>query len=112
MEYLFELLGSLTGNERFACQDSSVSQIFSLLISNGGNILSNVKVVLNKQVKMENKQLTSGCRRLSKTRALKLPNITGKFFCRSHYFSFFFRFCYSVIGLPAALNKLKINTQL
>ena len=50
------LLGSLrtlvfetrtaTGREYFACQDSGVSQIFILIISNGEKILSNVNVVV------------------------------------------------------------------
>ena len=34
-----------TGRENFACQDSGVSQIFVLIISNGEKILSNVNVV-------------------------------------------------------------------
>ena len=35
-----------TGREHFACQDSGVSQIFILIISNGEKILSNVNVVV------------------------------------------------------------------
>ena len=35
-----------TGREHFACQDSGVSQIFILSISNGEKILSNVNVVV------------------------------------------------------------------
>ena len=34
-----------TGREHFACQDSGVSQIFVLIISNGEKVLSNVNVV-------------------------------------------------------------------
>ena len=35
-----------TGREHFACQDSGVSQIFILIISNGEKILGNVNVVV------------------------------------------------------------------
>ena len=35
-----------TGSEHFKCQDSSLSQIFILTISNGEKILSNVNVVV------------------------------------------------------------------
>ena len=35
-----------TGSEQFACRDSSVSQIFILIICNGEKILSNVNVVV------------------------------------------------------------------
>ena len=35
-----------TGREDFASQDSGVSQMFLLIISNGEKILSNVNVVL------------------------------------------------------------------
>ena len=35
-----------TGREHFTCQDSGVSQIFVLIISNGEKILSNVNVVV------------------------------------------------------------------
>ena len=35
-----------TGRENFACQDSGVSQIFILLISNGEKLHSNVNVVV------------------------------------------------------------------
>ena len=41
-----------TRREDFVCQDSGVSQIFTLIISNGEKILNNV----NKQVKRENIQ--------------------------------------------------------
>ena len=34
-----------TGREHFACQDSGVSQIFVLIISNGEKVLSDVNVV-------------------------------------------------------------------
>ena len=34
------------GREHLACQDSGVSLIFILIISNGENILSNVNVVV------------------------------------------------------------------
>ena len=35
-----------TGREHFACQDSGISQIFILIISNGEKILSNVNVIV------------------------------------------------------------------
>ena len=35
-----------TGRERFVCQDSGVSQIFILIISNEEKILGNVNVVV------------------------------------------------------------------
>ena len=35
-----------TGREHFACQDSDLSKIFILTISNGGKILSNINVVV------------------------------------------------------------------
>ena len=35
-----------TGREHFACQDSGVSQISKLIISNGEKILSNVNVIV------------------------------------------------------------------
>ena len=35
-----------TGREHFTCQDSGVSQIFVLIISNGEKILSNVNLVV------------------------------------------------------------------
>ena len=44
---VFETL-TVTGNNDFTWQDSSVSQIFNLIISNGGKILSNIKVVVNR----------------------------------------------------------------
>ena len=43
-----------TGNKHFACQDSSVSQILNLIISNGGKIPSNIKVVVTRHDKREN----------------------------------------------------------
>ena len=43
-----------TGIGHFACQDSVVHQIFILIISNGENILSNIKVVVWRQVKRGN----------------------------------------------------------
>ena len=53
---LVKIIGSLstrvfetrtaTGRENFAYQDSGVSQIFILIISNGEKILSNVNVVV------------------------------------------------------------------
>ena len=46
-----------TGREHFACQDSGVSQIFKLLVSNGEKILSNVNLIMLKQVKRENSSL-------------------------------------------------------
>ena len=63
-----------TGKEHFACQDSGVSHIFILIISNGGKILINIKVVEDKQGKMENSSLPVAVR-VSKTYVLKLPNI-------------------------------------
>ena len=76
------LLGSLstrvfgtrtaTGREHFTCQDSSVSQIFVLIISNGEKTPSNVNVVVWKQVKRENSSLPVAVR-VSKTCVLKLP---------------------------------------
>ena len=35
-----------TGRENFACQDSGVSQIFILIISNGEKILRNINAVV------------------------------------------------------------------
>ena len=46
-----------TGRDHFMCQDSGVSQIFMVIISNGGKILSNVKVEVTRQVKRENSSL-------------------------------------------------------
>ena len=56
LSLLHRFLGSLsthvfetrtaTGRERFACQDSGVSQIFILIFSNRETILSNVNVVV------------------------------------------------------------------
>ena len=58
-----------TGKEHFACEDSGVSQIFILIISNGEKIFSNVNVVVLRQVK-KGKQITFGCRpRLKNARA-------------------------------------------
>ena len=45
------------GREHFACLDPIVTQIFTLLISNGEKILSNVNVVVRGQVKSENSSL-------------------------------------------------------
>ena len=42
-----------TGREHFACQDGGISQIFILVISNGESILSNVNVVVGRQVKRD-----------------------------------------------------------
>ena len=39
-----------TRRENFACQDSAVSQIFILIISNGEKILSNENVFVGRQV--------------------------------------------------------------
>ena len=61
-----------TGREHFACQDSAVSQIFILIISNGENILSNGNVFLGRQVRRENSLLPVAVR-VSETRVLKLP---------------------------------------
>ena len=65
--------GTATGREHFACQGSGVSQIFILIISNRETILSNVNVVVWRQVKRENNSLPVAVR-VSKTRVLKLPN--------------------------------------
>ena len=56
LELIEETIGSLsmrvfetrtaTGKEHFVSQDSGVSQIFILIISNGEKILSNVNVVM------------------------------------------------------------------
>ena len=64
-----------TGRDHFACQESIVSQIFVLPISNGEKLLSNVKVVVCGQVKNENSSLPVAGR-VSKLRVLK-PNIKG-----------------------------------
>ena len=63
-----------TGREHFTCQDSGVSQIFVLIISNGEKILSNVNVAVRKQVKRENSSLPVAVR-VSKTCVLKLPKV-------------------------------------
>ena len=61
-----------TGREHFACQDNGVSQIFIPIISNEEKILSNVNVVVWRQVKRKNSSLpVAVC--VSKTRVLKLP---------------------------------------
>ena len=44
-----------TGREHFACQESGVSQIFGLIISNEQKILSNVNVVVSRQVTVKGK---------------------------------------------------------
>lgn len=59
--HVFEMR-TAAGREHFVYQDSGVSQIFILIIANGEKILSNVNVVVRKQVK-RGKKLTSGCRR-------------------------------------------------
>ena len=46
-----------TGKEHCACKDSGVSHIILLIISNGGKILINIKVVVDRQVKMENSSI-------------------------------------------------------
>ena len=72
--------------ENFACQDSAVSQIFILIISNGEKILSNGNVFVGRQVKRENSSLPLAVR-VSKTRVLKLPNVhhysARKFTCHA-----------------------------
>ena len=60
-----------TGRERFACQASGVSQIFVEIISNVEKILSNMNVVVWRQVKRENSSLPVAVR-VAKTRVLKL----------------------------------------
>ena len=62
-----------TGREHFACQDSVVSQIFILIISNAVRILDNVNVAVEREVKRENRSLPVAVR-VSKTRVLKLHN--------------------------------------
>ena len=61
-----------TGKEHFTCQDSGVFQIFVLIISNGEKILSNVNVVVCKQVKRENSSLPVAVH-VAKTCLIKLP---------------------------------------
>ena len=61
-----------TGREHFARQNNGVPQIFILIISNGEKILSNVNVVVSRQVKSKNSSLPVAAR-VSKTGALKLP---------------------------------------
>ena len=57
-----------TGKEHFVSQDSGVSQIFILIISNGEKILGNEMWLYEDELK--GKQLTSGCRpRLKNARA-------------------------------------------
>ena len=63
-----------TGREHLACQGRVVSQIFILIISNGKKIVSNVNVVVRRQVKRENSSLPVAVR-VSKTRVLKLPSL-------------------------------------
>ena len=58
-----------TGREHFACQESIVSRIFVLLISNGEKLLSNVNVVVCGQVKNENSSLPVARPRLKTARA-------------------------------------------
>ena len=62
-----------TGRENFACQDSSVSQFFILIISHGEKILSNGNVFVGRQVKRLNSSLPLAVR-ISKSRVLKLPS--------------------------------------
>ena len=64
-----------TGREHFACQDSDVSKIFILTISNGGKILNNINVVVWRQSKKENSSLPVAVR-VSKTRLLKVPDLS------------------------------------
>ena len=52
-----------------------MSQIFMLLISNGGKILSNVNVAVCGQVKSENSSLPVAVH-VSKKCVLKLPSVT------------------------------------
>ena len=61
------------GRENSACQDSAVSQIFILIISNGEKILSNGNVFVGRQVKRENNSLPLAVH-VSKMCVLKLPN--------------------------------------
>ena len=60
----------------FSYQDSGVSQIFIRIISKGEKILSNVNVVVWRQIKRENSSLPVAVR-FSKTRVLKLPPNCG-----------------------------------
>ena len=63
-----------TGRELLVFQDSGVSHIFILIISNGEKIIGNVNVVVWREVKRENSSLPVAVR-VSKTRVLKLPYI-------------------------------------
>ena len=46
------------------CQDSRVSQVFNLITANGGKILSNIMLVENRKVEMENSSLPVAVRDL------------------------------------------------
>ena len=70
VDNVFRELKYADGN--ISCQDSGVSQIFVLIISNGEKILSNVNVVGLRQVQKENSSLPVAVR-VSKTCVLKLP---------------------------------------
>ena len=63
-----------TRRGHFSYQDGGVSQIFIWIISNGEKILSNVNVVVWRQIKRENSSLPVAVR-ISKTCMLKLPNV-------------------------------------
>ena len=69
-----------TGREHFAWQDSAVSQIFILIIPDGEKVLSNVNVVVWRQVLRENISLPFAVRVL-KSRVLKLPTIKLQIIC-------------------------------
>ena len=59
-----------TGREHFTCQDSGVSQIFVLIISDGEKILNNVNVVYENRLK-------------GKTAHFRLPSASQKRACLS-----------------------------
>ena len=87
-----------TGKEHFMCQDSGVSQIYILIISDGEKILSNVNVVVWRRVRRENSSLpVAVC--VSKTRLLTLPiyilaRMTSICLCWCTNVFFFCRFLY------------------
>ena len=71
-----------TGREYFMFQDSGVSQIFILIISNGEKILGDVNVVVWRQVKKENSSLPVAVR-VSKTHVLILSSLMQAIFPRN-----------------------------
>ena len=63
-----------TGSEYLAPQDSRLNQTFKLRVSNSEKILSDINIVVWRQVKRENISLSVAVR-VSKTRVLNLPNV-------------------------------------